>query len=323
MGSLSWKGDNHVQNKPESRFLKPSRTDQDLVINPFDKACLIQLRTSCWTGAKNLNPRVLGKIGKSDWLKGKKLLVGPERLSPIKTTIHRARQVLNEQALPFPITGLSLVPKESLTQVDVALERFKNEFWKRVEEFLSDYDQARSEAKGFLGEDLFNESDYPLDIRGRFRFNWRFLTIQVPGKASVLPPELYDREKRKFQSLMEETREMAITALAKELGDLVTTLVDRLSGSKDGKPKKLQSSMVNKLNEFLESFDDRNFFNDDRLTELVEQAKVVTNGISPYSLRYNQELRDQFAKSMTSLKENVEKAIEDLPVRKLRLDKAA
>ncbi len=311
-----------MSKSPQKTNTNPNEAN-DQIINPFEKACLIQLKTSCWTGAKNLNPRVLGKIGKSDWLKGKKLLVGPERLSPIKTTIHRARQILGEHALPFPITGLSLVPKEALTQVDIALDKFKNDFWKRVEEFLSDYDQARSEAKGFLGEDLFNESDYPLDIRGRFKFNWRFLTIKVPGKASILPPELYDREKRKFQSLMEETREMAITALAKELGDLVNNLVEKLSGTKDGKPKRLQSSMVNKLNEFLESFDDRNFFNDDRLTELVEQAKAVTNGVSPYSLRYNQELRDQFAKTMTSLKEDVEKAIKDLPVRKLRLEKAA
>jgi len=83
--------------------------------NVFKKACLIQLSTSCWIGSKMLTQGVMENIGNSEWLKGKKLLVNPELLSPIKTTIQKARcaarKVQTNIALvlsAFPLNGLFL-----------------------------------------------------------------------------------------------------------------------------------------------------------------------------------------------------------------------
>jgi len=308
-----------VQAKTETVEVETNTVNHD---NIFQKACLVQLQTSCWTGTRNLNQRVLKEIANSEWLRGKKLLINPEYLGPIKTSLHMARNYLNQQALPFPLNGLSLVPKESLVDVDRMLERFKHEYWKKVEAFIAEYEPAREEAKEILGE-LFNDADYPINIRNKFRFDWRFLILDVPDKASILPPELYDRERRKFVTLMEETQELAMIALRTEFGDLVTYLVDRLSGNDDGKPKTFRSSMIAKMTDFLDSFQSRNFFDDDRLATLVEQARTIVAGVSPYALRYNEDLRNGIAKDMTRLKKEVDKAIEELPRRRIRMANAA
>jgi hypothetical protein len=179
-------------------------------------------------------------------------LINPELLGPIKTAVHQARNNIKKFALPFPITSIYLVPKDNLTIVDERLQYYKERFWKKVTEFEALYGEAREEAKSVLG-DLFNETDYPADIRTKFRFEHRYLTLGLPGKTSVLNPEIYEREKEKFQSLMEETRELAMVALREEFGQLVTHLTERLN-SNDGKPKVLRTAMFNKMHEFSRQF---------------------------------------------------------------------
>lgn len=287
----------------------------------FQEAALIQLSASCWIGSKSLHQGMLKDIGNAQWLRGKKLLINPELLGSIKTTIHKARQLVNRFALPFPLTGLYLVPKESIDQVDAMLEQVKDEYWAKVNSFISHYEDARDEARKALGE-LFSEADYPMDIRSKFRFDWRFLLLDVPGKASILPPEVYEREKQKFQMLMEEAREMSIAALREEFAGIVQHLVERVSDPEDGKPKTIRSSMMNKMNEFLDAFQDKNLFSDDKLEALVSQARTILGDIRDggYGLNYNEMLRKRVQNDMQHLKEAVDAAVEELPRRKIRLD---
>jgi len=290
--------------------------------NIFKKACLIQLATSCWIGSKMLQPGVMEKIGDSEWLKGKKLLINPELLGPVKTTIQKARQLLVKQALPFPLHGLFLVPKDNIADVDGNLALIQQEFNSKVESFASFYDEAREEAKIVLG-DLFNETDYPVNIRLKFRFDWRFLLLDVPGKASILTPEIYEREKEKFQALMEEARELSVIALREEFQEVVAHMIERLNGNGSKKPKTIKSNMVNRINEFLDSFSDRNLFNDEQLSELVTQARTAIAGVqNTYVLNYNEVLRKRFSSEMSTLKTAIDLAIEDMPRRRIRINEA-
>ena len=285
----------------------------------FKKAVLVQLSSSCWNTSKTLNQAVLNeRLGEeNDWLRGRKFLINPELLGPIRTATHQARNNIQKFALPFPITSIYLVPKETLSIIDERLQYYKERFWNKVHDFETLYEAAREEAKTVLG-DLFNEADYPADILTKFRFEYRFLTLGVPGKTNLLSPEIYEREKEKFQSLMDETRDVAISALREEFGKLVTHLTDKLN-SNGGKPKMLKSSMFNKLHEFLDSFGTRNLFDDEKLIELSEQAKSVIGGVSSYGLQYNEVMRRKIQKGMNELKDSVDAAIEEMPRRKMRL----
>ena len=283
--------------------------------NIFEKACLVQLSTSVWNGSRIIAPGLMKRVSeKNAWIKGRKFLINPELLGPVKTSVHQARKIIQKNSLPFPINSIYLVPKESLLVIDQQLQKFYERFWKKVSEFEQVYDQATEEARNVLG-DLYNESDYPQNIHGKFRFEWRFLTLNVPSSSSVLSPEVYEREKAKFVAMMEETRNMASMALAKEFSSIVNLLTERLQ---DGK-KIIKPSMLNKLNDFLNGFEKRNLFEDERLESLISEARRITGGVSAFNIRYDNEMQKRIKTDMAELNRSIEEAIEDLPRRRIRL----
>jgi hypothetical protein len=284
----------------------------------FQKACLIQLSTSVWQGCCKLDESVLKRIGEnSEWLKGSKDLVNQDLLSPIRKCAGQARTAILKYSLPFPINSVYLISKEALTLVDEKLQEYKEQFWEKVQDFELLFEIAKEEAMGYLG-DLYNEADYPIDITRKFRFEWRFLALDIPGKSTVLPPEIYEREKEKFQSMMDETRELAISALREEFAKIINGLTERLN--KDStQPRVIKSSMFNKMREFLDGFGTRNIFEDQVLVELSQQARDLIDGVSPVGIKKNDVMRQKIKNEMNELKFAIDSAIEDMPRRKIRM----
>ena len=285
----------------------------------FKKACLIQLSTSVWQTSKVLNQQILSqRTGQdNDWLRGRKFIINQQLTGPIRTAVQQARKTVQKYALPFPITSIYLIPKESLAEIDERLQYFKDRFWNKVNDFEALYDAGREEAESVLGE-LFNEADYPADITPKFKFEWRYFELSTPGKSKILSPEVYQREKDKFINLMDETRELSMIALREEFSAVVTNLADRLT-SDGGKPKVISSNMFNKLHDFLNEFSTRNIFNDEKLVELTEEAKSVISGISPYGIKYNDVMRKKISNGMSDLNQAIEESITDMPRRKLKI----
>jgi len=286
--------------------------------NIFQKACLVQLSTSCWQGSRMLDASVMEQIGNSEWLRGRKHLISPETLNPIRAVISRARKEMERQSLPFPVIGLTLVPKEQLSVIEECLTTHCNDYWHEVAKFEDQYEDARETARRNLG-DLFSDADYPINIRSRFGFEWRYFVMDVPGKAGILTPELYEREKEKFMAMMEKTRDLAMAALRQEFSDHVNHIVERLTKSEDGSPKVFKNCMIQKIQDYLSIFDARNLFGDEHLAELVEKAKSVIGGVSPESIRENVWLKNSIAEGMGKIKQAIDQAIIDLPRRKVRL----
>ncbi len=290
--------------------------------NVFQKACLIQLSASVWMGSKMLDQTLMTRVNQnSEWLRGRKFLINPELLGPLHTSTHQARNLVQQHSLPFPITSLYLIPKESLSYVDERLTQQKVAFQKKADAFIGTYALAIAEAKRNLGS-LFNEADYPVDITSKFKFEWRFLTLDIPGRGSILSPEVYEREKVKFLDMMEEARTMSAVALREEFADIVNSLVERLNSS-NGQPKSIKSSMFNKLHEFIGELTTKNIFDDEKLMELANIARDTISGVSPYGMTYNQDAKDRMKTAMGVLKESIMDSIEDLPRRKIRMALAA
>ena len=284
----------------------------------FQKACLIQLSTSVWQGCCKLDESVLKRIGEnSEWLKGSKDLVNQDLLSPIRKCAGQARTAILKYSLPFPIASVYLISKEALTLVDEKLQDYKKQFWDKVQDFELLFEIAKEEAMGYLGN-LYNEADYPIDITRKFRFEWRFLILDIPGKSTVLPPEIYEREKEKFQSMMDETRELAISALREEFAKIINGLTEKLN--KDStQPRVIKSSMFNKMRDFLDGFGTKNIFEDEVLVELSQQAKALIEDVSPDGIKKNDIMLQRIKNEMNELKFAIDSAIEDMPRRKIRM----
>lgn len=285
----------------------------------FENACLIQLKTSCWTGAKQVPDVVMADLGavNPQWLKGKKHLVNPEYLAPIKTELYKARKELVSQALPFPISTLFLVPREAIMGIEQRLQTIKRAMLEEVALFAAHYETACQEAKLYLG-DQYCSLDYPQTIETKFRMEWRFVTLSVPNQASVLPVQLYEAERDKFMALMQEARELAVLSLRQEFSGIVTHLVERLSEKDGEKPKIIRTDMFDRFQEFWTSFSTRNLFQDQELTQLVEQAKACMEGVDVQQIKNNSLLKSQMADAMTTLKTQIDAAIDTMPRRQIR-----
>lgn len=293
----------------------------------FRKACLLQLSTSVWQCSRVLNQAVLAeKTGRGiqdmSWLRGRKYLINTELLGPVKTAVQQAGNMIRRASLPFPLTGIYMIPKESLNQVDERLQGFQTRFWSKVDDFEALYEVAREEAREVL-KDLFDESEYPEKIRRKFNFEWRYLTLGVPGKTSILTPALYEREKEKFQKLMDETRELAVTALREEFAGIVTHLVERLDHNCHGKGRTISGSMFNRLNQFMDDLGSKNLFGDSQLAELAQEARAVISGVNPSGIKYSESIRERVHNDMINIKTIIDASIEDMPRRKLRLEPPA
>jgi len=284
----------------------------------FKKACLVKLTCRCWSGKRALPGDTMSAVGDREWLNGTKKLVRPGLIRPIRAVVASARRMLRDYALPFPIQGLTLVPKTAMERIEARLQDHKLEFDGAVDSFLFDYEEAVHEARELLGE-LFDATDYPMDIRGCFEFAWQYVSLDKPDKASLLSPEMMKREEEKFRNLMAEAKTEAMTALREGFRDLVDGLARKLEPGTDGRPKSIKSNSLNRLREFTATFDDRNIFNDEELHRLVDRMKSLTDGVDGTSLRDDPSARRAIRDGMEGIMAGLDGMVEDAPARRVRL----
>ena len=290
--------------------------------NIFQKGCLVQMSVSKWGGVKKIHKSKLSNIVEQagyDWVTATKKLVDPGSLKPICKINNSARNWLATISLPFPINGMVFIPKDLINTVDEKLGDFKIKFIDAVMNFSQEYCDLRETAKTYLGE-LFNEIDYPVDIGSKFNFNWRFIILDVPnGDTKLLAPEVYAREKTKFIQTMEEARGMAIDALREEFAQMVERITERFTQTGNGKPKIFKNTTVDGFYEYFQTFKDRNIFNDDDLTSLVNRAQDILNGNNVEQIRSNSILKENIRTGMTDIESEIDKLF-NRPRRKIVMD---
>lgn len=286
--------------------------------NMFREAALLQLTATCWQLDKKLPQSMLADVGNVDFLRGRKLLLAPDSTALIKQHIGKARNYLRKITLPFPIKGCVLVPKKLIPEIQEHLKEIEWHYNSAVEDFLYWYPQTVKDAKESLGE-LFDECDYPTQeaVKNKFRFQWRYITIG-PSVSRVLPPSIYKEEVKKFQELMEQARSEAITALREEFVDLVTNIADKLQNHDDGRPRRLRDAAVENLKQFLDNFSSRNIFEDEQLSELVEQCRGIITNTNANAIRGNTQVREEVHLQMEKILAGIDASLEDLPRRRLR-----
>jgi len=290
--------------------------------NIFQKGCLVQLSVSKWGGVKKVDKNALADMVNTtdqEWLTATKKLVSPQSLKPLCKIGYSARTWLYYRSLPFPIPGLSFIPRDLINTVDDKLVQFKSDFHQAVECFIDDYNDLRENARHFLG-DLFNEVDYPVNISSRFKFAWRFVVLDIPnGDSKILAPEVYAREKEKFLETMEEARMMGINALREEFASIVGHISERFTNAGDSKPKMFKNSTVDSFYDYFQTFKDRNIFEDSDLSALVESAQGILNGTSADMIRSDVDLKEKIRVDMTDIEASMAELLKR-PRRRIVMD---
>ena len=281
----------------------------------------------------------LDEIGKK--IKGQKTLIESKEYDALCSYVATAKvSLMSRYVVPsFLDDGLYLVRLESLPELEREIELTKKQI---AEVLLPDlkrvYPEKVGEAKK-LWNGLFRASEYPgvveydsgmgitamrinteaLDSKFKLGFNYWQLTV-----PEGLPPEVREREEAKLRKSYEAAEAKITEMLYTGFQALVDHLAERLVQNEDGTKKTFQYTTFQNMVDFISTFKNKNVFSDERLASAVATAEdiiatVGTPGMKPEDMakriRDYDSVRNRTAEAFKALKLDVDKMVEDMPVR--------
>ncbi|PYU89621.1 MAG: hypothetical protein DMG25_18590 [Acidobacteria bacterium] len=236
----------------------------------------------------------------------KSLLDSPE-LEAIRRLDGEIRRYLYSTCLPFE-PGIHLLPIGLIEPADAKLNEFRAKREELVEVFLGAYPRLCAEAAGRL-RTLYNPLDYP---------PLQYVSYGVPHQLREVSERMFQHEREKAAERMAEAYTEVRQVLRQAMVELVEHLRDRLTDQSDGTQQRLRESTVQKLREFLETFDFRNVTDDQELKEQVERARNLLSGTTTDAIRNTAELRVRVREGMTEIVQRLETMVSDRVGRKFR-----
>src|SRR5436190_1195180 len=249
-----------------------------------------------------------------------KTLLSSQELQAIKSLDSEVRHYLYNTCLPFE-AGIHLLPLELIETVDEKLREFEEKRRELVEVFIQAYPALCQQAAERLRA-LYNPEDYPPveSVRSQFNFNWRYISFGVPARLREISARIFEDEREKAALLMAEASSEIQQVLRAAMAGLVEHLRDRLTDQPDGKPQRLRESTVQKLRDFLDTFDFRNVTDDADLKEQVDKARELLKGVTTDAIRNTAALRARIKDGMAEIATQLDGLVKDRVGRKFRFD---
>ena len=245
-------------------------------------------------------------------------------LDKIKKLDGMIRMYIANHCLPAATmfrSGISLIPWASLEKIDARLAEFKIERKALVNEFVAEYDAAKTEAEQKLGPH-YNPNDYP-DVErvyNSFSMQTRYITFDTPRRLKGVNPEIFAREVEKARESVANCTEDIKNALRENLLKHVEHMFDKLTEKPDGSKKIFRDSSVTKLKEFLEEFNSLNITNDKELEELVGKARQLMDGVEPDALRKDVSVAEKIKAGFESIKTDLDSMLVSKKKRDISFD---
>jgi hypothetical protein len=217
--------------------------------------------------------------------------------------------------LPYVEPGVRLLKQGDVEVFHHALEGYREELTAAEGGLDAVFAQIKEDARKGLGR-LYCEQDYPERVRGLFKVEWDFPSVEPPSYLLRVSPELYEQERRRVAARFEEAVELAERAFAAEFEKLLAHLTERLAGE-NGEQRVFRDSAVGNLAEFFERFKRLNVRSNPDLDALVEQAQRLVQGVTPQALRADAGLRERVAAGMARVRESVGGLIVAAPRRRV------
>ncbi|NNJ27733.1 hypothetical protein [Alienimonas chondri] len=197
---------------------------------------------------------------------------------------HAAVSQWKSASLPYPEPGVRLLPRTDLP----AFERRMGELQAELADAAAEVDRCRDElvsrARRRLG-DLFDPADYPPSLAPLFGLSWDLPAVEPPDYLRRLSPRLYRQECDRVRQRFEQAVELAESAFAQELAQLVEHLRERLTGGENGGPRVFRDSAVENLTEFFTRFRRLSVGGNEELNAVVAEAEGLMRGVDPADLR--------------------------------------
>lgn len=248
-------------------------------------------------------------------LRHQKMLIDSPELEEIRSQDGKLKRYLESKTCRRS-ESVGFLPKSFLPEVDrvlVAYETIRRPVL--VAAFMVEYRKleaidfeplSRSYENGGLGEQ-FNRADYPSsnDVERGFGFDYYYRPVgetSLSGISNVIIAREVEKEKSvRMQAILEWRDAMRVAGMG-----AVNMLFEALKPQADGKRKRLYDTTVEKLHEYLTTFNDRDLAGDTAWSkEFVSKLKGIMSGIDKKMLDESEDLKDHVAKKLEELQKNV------------------
>ncbi len=221
-----------------------------------------------------------------------------------------------------------------------AVYALPNEFVSEVEDQLGDYvSQMKGEVATLCGEwptlvevtareqlgDLYRDNDYPTvaEVATAFGIEWSYISTNVPGELADISSAVFQRERDKLQKEFEKATEYTKAIMRRTCLEFVTQFKSQLqpTGSNGSTRKRpIHASILNKLTDFMETFEARNLANDQDMHEAVANMRKLLSGVSVKDMRDSESFKASINEQIASTVANIESMVEECPVRQIIFD---
>jgi len=263
--------------------------------------------------------------GDEDLYKTQQLLLDSPELDAVQKLDNSFRLWLYANFTQFSI-GVFVVPKGMVDLIEKKVAEFVVERRKLIKIFASKYSTRIDEMEPRLKKG-FDRTKYPpiKVVVSNFTFTYNYFNFETPGQLKGINPDIFAREQKKAESLFRNVAQEFQTALRVNFAEMVKKLQGKLTNEIDTatgkvKQKRIHESAVEKLQEFVSTFDLRNAMNDTALKAEVDKVRKLIKGVDTEALRTTDSVRDTIRKGMEQVTAKLETLVTDAPVRKFRFE---
>lgn len=261
-------------------------------------------------------------------LRHQKVLIESEALEAIRSADGHLKRWVESKTCKFGLgDSQMLIPGAYFDEVyDRVVDYAENDRPKLIAKFMKEYRDL--EAKDFeplrvaLGDKFIRKEYASADVvEAGFGFTFRPIPLGVPDEAMqrfTKNVRTIEREKQKANALMVKAAEDWRSTLRQIGFEMVNTLHEVLKPTDDGKRKKLFDTTVDKLQDYLTSYNVRDVTDDAEYAAHVERLKLIMSGVTTEKLRHSENLKDRVAKQLAVVKQQLEGMVEVAPSRRFR-----
>lgn len=278
--------------------VKSPKLDKD-TINLFSVGCLVNLKIKMWSGRKMLTRADLVRVGYDpDQLPeaivnlGRKLIVPKTEIQALTQIEQRARKALERWSVPFGIANAHFVPNKMLPTVECQINELKEEFFKRVDSFISRFDDLIENVKN-AHPDFWEKclkGQYPTNpklLRELFQFDW--YTFKIAGIGSIeetsveeimANQKVQDTKERELRIQMQEEVGKFVSEYVTSMRNETIRFCDLMSARINGEvfedeneSKKLTPKSISCFRNYVDRFMQMNIFGDREVEKMLSEFR--------------------------------------------------
>ena len=270
-----------------------------------DKTCFLLIEFNRFGNSRKVDVKVETAASQDRFRHNKTLLNSPE-LQEIAKRDSALRVWLDKPNRCWRLgASMRCVAYDLVDEVFEKCNAYLNERPSLVEACGQVYLQQIAEAQKDLGPQ-FNADDYPTleEFLKEFDMTFKILTFSTPEKLKITSPKVYAMEKAKEAEQLKLASVEIRTAQRVLLAEYVNKLLETLKPS-EGKKKKLHKATVEKLQDFLITFDLRNVTDDAELKTQVDKLQLIMAGVDTEKIKNSDNLKADIIKSFSEASEFV------------------